>query len=104
VYCVQIGLREVFETRSEIQLVLELVTGGELFERIVERGHYSEQDAASAVRQILAALEVCMIYFIYIVHYLQHDSLPSFLRFREKKMDLFDVMSFFKKSILVVFF
>ncbi|KAF4533376.1 hypothetical protein B566_EDAN002774 [Ephemera danica] len=52
-----IGLREVFETRTEIQLVLELVTGGELFERIVERGHYSEQDAASAVRQILSALE-----------------------------------------------
>ncbi|CAB3359031.1 calcium/calmodulin-dependent protein kinase type IV-like [Cloeon dipterum] len=52
-----IGLREVFETITEIQLVLELVTGGELFERIVERGHYSELDAASALRQILDALQ-----------------------------------------------
>lgn len=52
-----IQLREVFETRTEIQLILELVTGGELFERIVERGHYSEHDAAEAVRQILSALQ-----------------------------------------------
>ncbi|KDR19560.1 Calcium/calmodulin-dependent protein kinase type IV [Zootermopsis nevadensis] len=53
----KIQLREVFETRTEIQLILELVTGGELFERIVERGHYSERDAAEAVRQILSALQ-----------------------------------------------
>ncbi|PSN42680.1 Calcium/calmodulin-dependent protein kinase type IV [Blattella germanica] len=52
-----IQLREVFETRTEIQLILELVTGGELFERIVERGQYSEHDAAEAVRQILSALQ-----------------------------------------------
>jgi serine/threonine protein kinase len=58
VSCPQIQLREVFETRTEIQLILELVTGGELFERIVERGHYSEHDAAEAVRQILSALQV----------------------------------------------
>jgi calcium/calmodulin-dependent protein kinase-4 len=48
----------VFETRTEIQLILQLVTGGELFERIVERGHYSERYAAEAVRQILSALQV----------------------------------------------
>jgi serine/threonine protein kinase len=59
----QIQLREVFETRTEIQLILELVTGGELFERIVERGHYSERDAAFAVRQILSALQVGLSYY-----------------------------------------
>nr|CAD7601894.1 unnamed protein product [Timema genevievae] len=53
----QIQLREVFETDDEIQLVLELVTGGELFERIVEQGQFSEKDAAGAVRQILSALK-----------------------------------------------
>jgi calcium/calmodulin-dependent protein kinase-4 len=53
----------VFETRTEIQLILELVTGGELFERIVERGHYSEHDAAEAVRQILSAFQVGLSYF-----------------------------------------
>nr|CAD7573762.1 unnamed protein product [Timema californicum] len=53
-----IQLREVFETDDEIQLVLELVTGGELFERIVEQGQFSEKDAAGAVKQILSALKV----------------------------------------------
>ncbi|NWV34122.1 KCC4 kinase, partial [Grantiella picta] len=52
----QIKLKEIFETPSEIALVLELVTGGELFDRIVERGFYSERDAAHVVKQILEAV------------------------------------------------
>ncbi|OXB54538.1 hypothetical protein ASZ78_002609 [Callipepla squamata] len=51
-----IKLKEIFESPTHISLVLELVTGGELFERIVERCRYSEQDAAHAVRQILEAV------------------------------------------------
>nr|XP_054506372.1 calcium/calmodulin-dependent protein kinase type IV-like [Agelaius phoeniceus] len=51
-----IKLKEIFETPSEIALVLELVTGGELFDRIVERGFYSERDAANVVKQILEAV------------------------------------------------
>ncbi|KAM9330600.1 calcium/calmodulin-dependent protein kinase type IV-like [Gastrophryne carolinensis] len=51
-----IKLKEIFETSSDIVLILELVTGGELFDRIVERGHYSERDAACVVQQILEAV------------------------------------------------
>uniref|UniRef100_A0A8B9FCP3 Calcium/calmodulin-dependent protein kinase type IV n=1 Tax=Amazona collaria TaxID=241587 RepID=A0A8B9FCP3_9PSIT len=51
-----IKLKEIFETLSEIALILELVTGGELFDRIVERGFYSERDAAHVVKQILEAV------------------------------------------------
>ncbi|KAM4810157.1 calcium/calmodulin-dependent protein kinase type IV-like [Rhinophrynus dorsalis] len=51
-----IKLKDIFETSSEIVLILELVTGGELFDRIVERGYYSEQDAARVVQQILEAV------------------------------------------------
>lgn len=51
-----IRLYEIFETPTHINMVLELVKGGELFERIVERGYYSERDAATALRQILDAL------------------------------------------------
>uniref|UniRef100_A0AAQ6IVE1 Protein kinase domain-containing protein n=1 Tax=Anabas testudineus TaxID=64144 RepID=A0AAQ6IVE1_ANATE len=53
---VQIQLKEIFETDTDIALVLELVTGGELFDRIVERGYYSERDAAHVIKQILEAV------------------------------------------------
>jgi len=45
-------LKEVFETDDVIALVMELVTGGELFYKIVEKGNYSERDAANIVRQM----------------------------------------------------
>uniref|UniRef100_A0A673W5Z2 Calcium/calmodulin-dependent protein kinase IV n=1 Tax=Salmo trutta TaxID=8032 RepID=A0A673W5Z2_SALTR len=51
-----IKLKEIFETPSEISLVLELVTGGELFDRVVEKGFYTERDAADAVKQVLEAV------------------------------------------------
>ncbi|KAM9848821.1 calcium/calmodulin-dependent protein kinase type IV-like [Aulostomus maculatus] len=51
-----IQLKEIFETDTDITLVLELVTGGELFDRIVERGYYSERDAAHVIKQILEAV------------------------------------------------
>lgn len=51
-----ISLEEVFDEPENIYLVLELVTGGELFDQIVSRGMYSERDAANIVRQILEAV------------------------------------------------
>lgn len=33
------------------------VTGGELFDRIVEKGSYSEEDAKALVRKIVSAIE-----------------------------------------------
>eukprot|EP01114_Cavostelium_apophysatum_P007797 TRINITY_DN1997_c0_g1_i4.p1 TRINITY_DN1997_c0_g1~~TRINITY_DN1997_c0_g1_i4.p1 ORF type:complete len:353 (+),score=94.68 TRINITY_DN1997_c0_g1_i4:129-1187(+) len=48
-----LSLKELFETPTQLSLVLELVKGGELFFKIVERGSYSEQDASAIVRQIV---------------------------------------------------
>jgi len=50
-------LREVFETDETIALVMELVTGGELFYKIVEKGNYSEKDAANIVLQMINGVE-----------------------------------------------
>ncbi|KAK6631572.1 hypothetical protein RUM44_006101 [Polyplax serrata] len=52
-----VQLRDVFETEDELQLILELANGGELFERIVSRGYFTEDDAAQAVRHVLNALQ-----------------------------------------------
>ncbi|XP_065836812.1 calcium/calmodulin-dependent protein kinase type IV-like [Oscarella lobularis] len=51
-----VKLKEIYETPEELHLVLELVTGGELFDRIIERGFFSEKDAAIVIRELLEAL------------------------------------------------
>ncbi|XP_046840774.1 calcium/calmodulin-dependent protein kinase type 1-like isoform X2 [Xenia sp. Carnegie-2017] len=50
-----IGLKELFDNKTHLYLVMDLVTGGELFDRIVERGSYTEKDASDALRCILEA-------------------------------------------------
>jgi len=50
-------LKEVFETDETIALVMELVTGGELFYKIVEKGNYSEKDAANIVAQMIRGVD-----------------------------------------------
>eukprot|EP01101_Sappina_pedata_P009091 TRINITY_DN5195_c0_g1_i1.p1 TRINITY_DN5195_c0_g1~~TRINITY_DN5195_c0_g1_i1.p1 ORF type:complete len:425 (-),score=193.74 TRINITY_DN5195_c0_g1_i1:216-1460(-) len=52
-----VQLIEVFDEPEVVALVLELVKGGELFDKIVERGFYSEKDAADLIKQILTAVE-----------------------------------------------
>lgn len=51
-----IKLVDVFESAHHIYMVMDLVTGGELFDQIVERGHFSEQDASAIMKQIFSAL------------------------------------------------
>ncbi|XP_044741623.1 calcium/calmodulin-dependent protein kinase type 1 isoform X1 [Chrysoperla carnea] len=52
-----VQLLETFEDKSKVYLVMELVTGGELFDRIVEKGSYTEKDASHLIRQVLEAVD-----------------------------------------------
>ncbi|KAJ3413157.1 hypothetical protein HDV05_008360 [Chytridiales sp. JEL 0842] len=52
-----IQLYEMFEIDNKIYLVMELVTGGELFDDIVSRGKYTEVDAAKIVHKMLLAID-----------------------------------------------
>jgi len=49
-------LFEVYVSDEEFFLVMELVEGRELFDKIVERGQYSEKDAANIVWQIVSGV------------------------------------------------
>lgn len=51
-----VKLLEAYESKTCVYLVMELVTGGELFDRIVEKGSYSEKDAADLIKQVLSAV------------------------------------------------
>lgn len=52
-----VQLIETFEDKHKVYLVMELVTGGELFDRIVEKGSYTEKDASMLIRQVLEAVD-----------------------------------------------
>mmetsp|Transcript_10884 Transcript_10884/g.23588 ORF Transcript_10884/g.23588 Transcript_10884/m.23588 type:complete len:492 (-) Transcript_10884:271-1746(-) len=59
-----IQLVEVHEDQKYLHLITELCTGGELFDRIIEKtqseeGHFSERDAAGLVLCILDAIAYC---------------------------------------------
>ena len=47
------------EDDKNYYLVMEYCTGGELFDRIVSFGHFSERVAAHLMKQILSALNYC---------------------------------------------
>jgi len=54
-----IRLYEVIETPTEIFLVLEFVSGGELFDYIVTRGKLHEEEARRVFQQVVSALAYC---------------------------------------------
>ncbi|KAM6979741.1 calcium/calmodulin-dependent protein kinase IGa, partial [Aplochiton taeniatus] len=51
-----VGLVDFYESRTHYYLVMELVSGGELFDRILDKGVYTEKDASAVVRQVLQAV------------------------------------------------
>jgi calcium/calmodulin-dependent protein kinase I len=51
-----ICLKDIYDTKTTFYIVTELVTGGELFDKIVEVGNYSEKDAAVLVQKMLSAI------------------------------------------------
>jgi len=51
-----IRLFNIYESDNHIYLVLELLNGGELFDRIREKGQYNENDASILMKKLLSAL------------------------------------------------
>ncbi|KAF6162277.1 hypothetical protein GIB67_008406 [Kingdonia uniflora] len=54
-----VSLKEAYEDKDCVHLVMELCEGGELFDRIVARGHYTERAAAIVMRTIIEVIKVC---------------------------------------------
>mmetsp|Transcript_9585 Transcript_9585/g.30691 ORF Transcript_9585/g.30691 Transcript_9585/m.30691 type:complete len:588 (+) Transcript_9585:66-1829(+) len=51
-----VEMLEVWETPTELYIVMERALGGELFDRIVDRGNFTEAEAKTVMRQLLSAL------------------------------------------------
>jgi len=51
-----VRLMDVYESKSELELVMEHMKGGELFDRVSSKGTYSDSEASGAMSQMLLAV------------------------------------------------
>lgn len=63
-----VAFKEAYEDKEAVYLVMELCQGGELFDRIVSRGHYCERAASQVVRTILQVVKVTTYYCISFIY------------------------------------
>eukprot|EP00434_Breviolum_minutum_P031333 symbB.v1.2.027706.t1/scaffold2863.1/size68590/9 len=73
-------LYESFQDHRYIYLVLELCTGGELFDRIIEYGHLTEKQAALLMQNMFRA-----IYYMHQCQYTHRDLKPENFIFTTKE-------------------
>uniref|UniRef100_A0ACB8EWC7 Serine/threonine-protein kinase brsk1 n=1 Tax=Sphaerodactylus townsendi TaxID=933632 RepID=A0ACB8EWC7_9SAUR len=57
-------LHDVYENKKYLYLVLEHVSGGELFDYLVKKGRLTPKEARKFFRQIVSALDFCHSYSI----------------------------------------
>ncbi|KAJ9169099.1 hypothetical protein P3X46_020566 [Hevea brasiliensis] len=61
-----VEFRGSYEDRQSVHVVMELCAGGELFDRIIAKGHYSERDAARICKDIVNVVHAC--HFMGVMH------------------------------------
>ncbi|CAL0309759.1 unnamed protein product [Lupinus luteus] len=61
-----VEFKGAYEDKNSVHVVMELCAGGELFDRIIAKGHYSEKAAASICRQIVNVVHIC--HFMGVMH------------------------------------
>eukprot|EP00833_Pecoramyces_ruminatium_P004534 jgi/Orpsp1_1/1178566/evm.model.c7180000065881.1 len=74
-----ICLKEFYESERDIYLVTDLARGGELFDHIIEKGSFTEKDAAHLVKQILEAVN-----YMHKKNIVHRDLKPENLLFKDK--------------------
>ncbi|KAH9797841.1 calcium-dependent protein kinase 21 [Citrus sinensis] len=61
-----VEFRGAYEDRQSVHLVMELCSGGELFDKIIAQGHYTEKAAAALCRAIVNVVHHC--HFMGVMH------------------------------------
>ncbi|KAK5055959.1 hypothetical protein LTR84_012509 [Exophiala bonariae] len=52
-----VKFQDWFESRDKFYIVTQLATGGELFDRICDKGKFTEKDASQTIKQVLEAVD-----------------------------------------------
>ena len=58
-YTYQPGILQVFLTPTHLGIVMEYAAGGELFDRIVKAGRFSEDEARFFFQQLISGVDYC---------------------------------------------
>lgn len=74
-----VRLYDVFDSRSKLCLVLDLLAGGELFDRIIEKGSFTENDASRSMKEMVEALN-----YLHLKKIVHRDLKPENLLFESK--------------------
>ncbi|KAJ3076244.1 hypothetical protein HDU98_004857 [Podochytrium sp. JEL0797] len=74
-----VSLYDSFDDEENFYLVMDLCTGGDLFDRIVERGSFFEEDAAEIIYSVLKAVE-----YMHSQNIVHRDIKPENLIFKSK--------------------
>ncbi|KAG5561344.1 hypothetical protein RHGRI_004392 [Rhododendron griersonianum] len=61
-----VEFKGAYEDRQSVHVVMELCAGGELFDRIIAQGHYSERAASGICRSIVNVVHIC--HFMGVMH------------------------------------
>ncbi|WCJ20220.1 Calcium-dependent protein kinase [Euphorbia peplus] len=62
-----VEFRGAFEDIECVHLVMELSAGGDLFDRTIAKGHYSERNAAMYFRDVVNIVHAC--HFMGVIHH-----------------------------------
>ncbi|XP_010930818.1 calcium-dependent protein kinase 28 [Elaeis guineensis] len=54
-----VRIRGTYEDALFVHIVMELCAGGELFDRIIQKGHFTERKAAQLIKTIVGVVEAC---------------------------------------------
>lgn len=98
-----ISIKGAYEDAVAVHVVMELCAGGELFDRIIQRGHYTERKAAELTRTIVGVVEAC--HSLGVMH---RDLKPENFLFVSQEEDAllktidFGLSVFFKPGIPVI--
>ncbi|GMI70959.1 calcium-dependent protein kinase 32 [Hibiscus trionum] len=87
-------LKDTYEDDNAVHLVMELCEGGELFDSIVARGHYTERAAAAVTKTIVEVVQMCHKHGV-----MHRDLKPENFLFENKKETAFLKMIDFGLSV-----
>jgi len=90
-----VAIREVIQGPARFSMILELCVGGELFDRIVEKDHYTEQEARTVLTALASAIAHCHANGV--VH---RDLKPENLLYADKECNIIKLADFGLASIL----